>query len=221
MINRRRGREIYPGVDNRFVICDVCGKKFRVRDTVRIVDRFNLLNNMIVCLADADQANPQIKPFYIQEDLLLRKDYVRPEATFMTYTNFENEDRLSTAPQYLVATVEPISREIQLIWQGALDPGNALLLGYRIYRADEAYGIFEIIVQNTHSSATYYLDESADVDSAYLYKVVAVTTLGLSPDSNYAYFPKEFPSNNYLVLTQDYTKFIALTQNNYNIIIEN
>lgn len=220
MKKNRRNREIYPGVDNRFVICDVCGKKFRVKDTVRIVDRFNLLNNMIVCFADADKANPQIKPIRIHEDLLIRKDYVRPEATYMTYTNLENEDTIGSAPQNLIVNVEPLSRTLQLTWDGPLDYGNARVLGYKIYRGDQLLDILSVINSNTHSLATYYLDETASLDGEYVYSVAMVTELGDSPLSNYAYYPR-YIEPTFLSISQNDTYYLSLSQNNYNIITEN
>lgn len=220
MKKNRRNREIYPGIDNRFVICDVCGKKFRVKDTVHIVDRFNLLNNMIVCLEDADRTNPQIKPIRIHEDLLLRKDYVRPEATHMTYTNLENEDTIGSAPRNLVATIEPLNNKIQLVWNGPSDYGNARVLGYRIYRGDQPINLLSVIESNTDSLATYYLDTTADINNEYVYAVSMVTDLGESALSNYAYFPK-YNEPTFLSLSQNDTDYISLSQNNYNIILEN
>lgn len=219
MINKRRNREIYPGADNRFVICDVCGKKFRVKDTVRIVDRFNLLNNMIVCFADADQTNPQIKPIHIHEDLLLRKDYVRPEATFYTYANTENEDTLPSAPRDLVASQQPFTDYIQLQWNGPADYGNARVLGYRIYRANPINLIFTVINTNTNSEATFYSDHTADINSSYAYMVSIVTTLGESPLSNIAYYPDKIPEISFVVLDQT-EDFVVLDQNNYFLILD-
>lgn len=219
MINRRRNREIYPGIDNRFVICDVCGKKFRVKDTIKIQDRFNLLNNMIVCLADADKTNPQIKPIRIYEDLLVKKDYVRPESTFFSYTNLENEDTIGSAPRDLIATLAPLTLNIQLIWDGPLYWGNALTLGYRVYRADGVTEIYTVINSNTNSLATYYLDSSGDIESVYSYRVSRITNLGESPLSNIAYFPK-YTEPYFLVTTQNDLNKLSATQNNYNLIIE-
>lgn len=220
MKKNRRNNEIYPGIDNRFVICDVCGKKFRVKDTVRIVDRYNLLNNMIVCLEDADKTNPQIKPIRIHEDLLLRKDYVRPEATHMTYTNLENEDTIGSAPRNLVAIPDSSGIYVQLIWDGPLDYGNALVLGYKIYRGDQQVDILSVINPNTHSLATYYLDLSSDTSSEYFYAVSMVTDLGESGLSNYAYFPKQHEPT-FLALSQNDLCTLNVTQNNYIIIEEN
>lgn len=220
MKKNRRNREIYPGIDNRFVICDVCGKKFRVKDTLRIVDRYNLLNNMIVCFADADKTNPQIKPIRIHEDLLLRKDYVRPEATHMTYTNLENEDTIGSSPRNLVATVEALGNYVQLTWDGPLDYGNALVLGYRIYRGDQPTGILHVINSNTNSLATFYLDISSDIDNEYVYSVSMVTNLGESPLSNLAYFPK-YEEPFFLSPSQNLDLILTATQNDYRLIKEN
>lgn len=217
MINKRRNREIYPGVDNRFVICDVCGKKFRVKDTVRIDDGFNLLNNMIVCLADADQSNPQIKPIHIQEDLLVRKDYVRPEASFITYTN--EGTTLPSAPRMLSASVEPFTNYIQLQWQGPNDYGNATVIGYRIYRGDAITQVMDVINLNTHSLASFYTDKTADLSQYYVYQVSIITSAGESPLSNMAFFPDRQPNLAYVVLDQN-DFFVVLDQNNGNIILD-
>lgn len=52
-------RHGYPGNGYYYVICDVCGIKIRAKDAVLIQDKYNLLNNMLVCKADNDQTNPQ------------------------------------------------------------------------------------------------------------------------------------------------------------------
>lgn len=218
MTKGRRNREIYPGVDNRYVICDVCGKKFRVKDTVRIVDRYNLLNNMIVCFADADKANPQLKPIRIHEDLLVRKDYVRPEATFMTYTNLEDEDTIGSAPRDLTVSIEPLSGRIQLVWNGPLDYGNAHVLGYKIYRGESPVYLVEVLNSNTHSLATYYQDLTASLGNYYVYAVSMVTDLGESPLSNFYYFPT-YLEPGFISLSQDGGINIALSQNDYNLVV--
>lgn len=211
--------ERYPGIDNRFVICDVCGKKFRVKDTVRITDRYNLLNSMIVCHADADKVNPQIKPIYIQEDLLVRKDYVRPEATIMTYV--DQGDTLPLAPKNLTVNVDSYSNKLLLTWEGPGNVGNVHFQGYRIYRSTDPYsGEFEVLVDNTHSGATIYLDTSAEIEGVnYIYAVAIVTDIGESPWSNYAYWPYEVDVE-HLIATQN-GDFIVCTQDNKNIIIHN
>jgi len=56
----------YPGNERYFVLCDLCGKKFRKRDTVQIQDRFNLLNKLVVCHKDAERTNEQARPFIAQ-----------------------------------------------------------------------------------------------------------------------------------------------------------
>lgn len=216
-MTRRRGFTTgrYPGIDNRFVICDVCGKKFRVKDTVRITDQYNLLNNMIVCRPDADRVNPQIKPIYIQEDLLARKDYVRPESTYMTYIN--QGDTLPSAPRNLTVNVDAYSDKLLLSWDGPSDVGNVTITGYRIYRADDPWTeIFLPIVDNTLNGGTMYLDTSADIDDSYIYVVAAVTNIGESPWSNYAYWNEV--DVNYLVDSQR-GWFITPSQNDFKIVL--
>jgi len=208
--SNNNNQEIYPGCDNRFVICDVCGGKFRVKETVRIRDPFNFLNQMIVCFKDADETNPQIKPIYIQEDLIKLKDYIRPEVGYRYALN-EDETRLPTAPQYLAASLAPNMNVVQLTWQGPQDLGDGIVLGYRIYRDD-----VDVLDSNTHIGATQYLDYTADINSFYSYQVSIITTVGESPLSNIAYFPSQFESPDLVALTQNNYN-ITLTQNGYRI----
>lgn len=209
--------ERYPGIDNRFVICDVCGKKFRVKETTRITDRYNLENSMIVCFADADKVNPQIMPIYIQEDLLVRKDYVRPESTYFKYIS--PGTILPSAPTSLMVNLDQFLGAVLLTWNGPNNTGNSSVLGYRIYRCDDpVLGEFNVLVENTNSPATMFVDYSAEISGIYyIYVVSIITAIGESPKSNEAYWPVE-EEINYLILPQN-EDMLSCPQDNKIIVL--
>lgn len=49
----------YPGDGYYYVICDICGRKVRYKDTMLIKDKYNFQNGLVVCLRDVDKTNPQ------------------------------------------------------------------------------------------------------------------------------------------------------------------
>lgn len=69
----------YPGNGYYYVICDVCGKKMRARDSVLITDKYNYLNNMLVCKEDADKTNPQDQIKAVRERQIDNPKYIRTE----------------------------------------------------------------------------------------------------------------------------------------------
>jgi hypothetical protein len=58
----------YPGTGMHYVICAVCGKKVRYKDTTMSMNRYNSQYRLLVCLEDADKDNPQAEPLHIKAD---------------------------------------------------------------------------------------------------------------------------------------------------------
>lgn len=182
------GVERYPGIGNRLIICAVCGFKFRVKQTDRIEDKYNLLNKMIVCRACNEKANPQFYPFKLPvEKLLSDPTYVHPESEIITYAPNPGTI-LPSAPKNLQAHLDPLSNQIYLIWEGSENMGSQPILGYIIKRADPQFANLLVINANTQTPASYYLDTTADVNLRYTYQVATITAVGVSPYSNYAYW---------------------------------
>lgn len=180
--------EVYPGDDNRFVICDICGCKFRVYQTVKIEDKYNLSNNLIVCFQDADKVNEGLYPITIKETLLKRPDYVRPEGADV-YIENENDDRLPGAPRNLRAIPHPLNDSILLTWDGPIDCGSGSIVGYRITRAHPQLSYQFVLISNTDSFNTQYEDTVSNMSELSTYQVAAITDLGIGPYSDYAFYP--------------------------------
>lgn len=196
----------FPSDGDRRIVCDVCGVETRVKHTVQISDRYNTLYKMIVCKRHADKTNggnyPQRR---VVERGLSNPLYVRTQGSDNFVEN-ENEDRLPSAPRNARATLDPLSDAIQLTWDGPEQLGNGRILGYQITQREPQTGGDFIIEPNTLSQAGYYLDIISDTDGSYGYFVAAVSTVGVGPNSEIAYFPRNDPDDdvyNYLGLSQN------------------
>jgi hypothetical protein len=178
------GMEKYPGIGNRLIICDVCGFKFRVKQTTRIADKYNTLNQLIVCHKCNERSNPQFYPFTLPtEKLLSDPSYVRPESETLIYAPNPGAI-LPGQPRNLQALADPLSSYIYLIWEGPQNVGSQPILGYIITRSDPQYSYQFAINANTQSAAAYYLDITSDVSGSYLYQVAAISAIGTGPYSD-------------------------------------
>lgn len=181
----------YPGVDNHFIMCDICGFKFRVKDTVQVTDKFSPHYKMIVCKKDLDTTNPVLYPHTLpKENFLTNPTFVRPESNNLIYAPNPNSDRLPSAPRNLTATMDSLQNYIALNWEGPLDLGSSPILGYRVTRATPQLSYQDILISNTQSQAPYYLDISGDINAEYTYQVAAISDLGVGPYSNFAFWPR-------------------------------
>lgn len=199
-------KDKYRGADHRFVICDVCGGKFRVYETVQIDDRYSTQNKMIVCKKDADKINPQIYPIYLREELLSNKEYVRPEPTDLTVP-LPNSDQLPGVPQNLRLEGAPLNNFILVTWDGPAQVGSSPILGYRITRADPQQSTQDFLVNVTDGSS--YIDITSDVDRNYTYQVAAYSILGLGPYTDFAYWPISMVNPDTTYIATDLTAIIS------------
>lgn len=211
----------YPGIKYRYVICDVCGGKFHVKDTVQITDRYNTLNKLIVCRKDADKTNPQAYPVHIKETLLTDRTYVRSESPDSYIVNSAS-DRVPSAPGKPEITINPLSGILQAQWLGPQDPGSSPITGYKIITADPQVFIEYVVTENTNSETPYYLlvGEDTAPDEAQVYAVAAYNSVGMGPYSEWGYFPyviNDWPYD-YLITTPE--SLLLLTNAFSPIIIE-
>ena len=211
--------EHYPGIGNRKIICDLCGKQFRVKQTVQINDRYNLLNKMIVCLPCNEQTNPQVYPVFPKETLLTNREYVRPPQP-LSYVVQTNNSLLPSAPQNLSATYNSFSGGIQLTWGGPLNLGSGMLLGFSITIEDPAGAYPFPLVTNTNSVAGYYLDTANNPQGNYGYSVACITTAGMGTYCDPYYYPIQpnVDPLNYLVVSQ--TNYLLTTSQGSYIVIQ-
>ena len=93
------------------------------------------------------------------------------------------EADVPSKPTGLTGTVSHNS--VSLPWD---DPGDQSITGYQILRRDKAIhdtGVFDVLLDDTGSSATSYTDNTVEADHEYVYRVKARNSAGLSPRSSY------------------------------------
>ena len=86
-------------------------------------------------------------------------------------------------PQALQAVVS--HDMVSLSWD---DPGDATISGYQILRRlrdHSPVGQFEVLVEDTGSAASAYVDRQVQPETRYNYRVKARNAAGLSPRSNF------------------------------------
>lgn len=179
----------YPGSDNYYVICDVCGFKYRKKDTTQVQDRFNLQNRLIVCRQDLDKVNDQSRPFKARE--YKAPKLVRPEPDQQHYPEVPNP-RGSMAPGQvtnLIAFADPLTEAIDLWWLGPIDGGDGPVTGYVIYQAIPQLSNPIIINANTLNGSPFYQDTITPVDAQCTYQVAAINEYGAGPLSAIAFYP--------------------------------
>lgn len=210
----KRGK---TGIDTHFVICDVCGKKYRVYETVKVRDRYSTQNNLIVCHGDVDKINPQIYPIYLRDDLLANKEFVRPEQAIRYVAN-PDSDVLPSAPQNLRLEGAPFTDNVYLTWDGSDVYGSSPLIGYNIYCANPQLSTYFIIALVANDSAYIDINSLATSDESSYY-VTAVSSLGESAPSNVALWPTSRVSSdvNYLI-TSD-TQYVVSTGSGAYIVL--
>jgi len=174
----------YPGDGSYYVMCDVCGRKFRRKDTVYITDKFNLQNRLVVCKADKDKAQPQLRPFKARE--YKAPKIVRPKPGYVYVTN-TGTNTLPSAPTLLVATGDPLITAIDVSWQGPDMSGSSAITGYNVYQAYPQLGVNILLA--TVSDCTFYQDTTSNISNFYTYQVAAVNSAGVGPLSNIAFWP--------------------------------
>lgn len=191
----------HPGSGAVFVICDVCGRKVRRKDTRKVQDKWNLQNNLVVCMRDLDLPNPQLRPMVIKEKLVDNPKLLRSESS-NKYAVYDNDNRVPSAPLNPSARGSTLGSSVELFWDGPLDPGSSAIVGYVIFRVSTTDSWYT----TTNTNATYYNDTDASVSGAYKYQIAAVNGAGLGAYSNEFYYPWYNPSltyENYLSISQE------------------
>lgn len=186
----------YPGTDHVYVLCDVCGRKVRRKDTQRITDKWNLQHGLIVCKWDVDNVNEQNKPHRIKETIISQPKMMRSEPSD-GYATPGTDDRTPGAPRQLRATASTLGSSVDLNWLGPIDVGTSQITGYKIERSELVsngyngfeYGAFAVLTADSGSGNTYYNDTTATVSSSYAYRVSAINGAGTGTVSDLAYYP--------------------------------
>ncbi len=210
----------YPGSENYYVICDVCGKKYRKKDTCYVQDRFNLQNRLIVCHKDLDKVNDQSRPYKAQEYKALK--LTRGEPNQVNYPEIPNPNS-DAAPGIclgLVAFADPLIDAVDLSWQGPIDGGTDPVIGYVIYQSNPQLSVPQIINADTLSGSPFYQDTSTDTSTVCTYNVAAINSFGIGPISAPAFYPtiQVNQSAQYIVMSNG-TNAVLTTGSGLNIIM--
>lgn len=188
-------RAKYPGNGYYYILCDVCGRKIRSKDAVLIKDKFNLLNNMLVCKEDNDETNPQQYIKSVRERQIDNPAFIRSEGTDREVfasepSEIETPDpsdpvgRTASAPRYLVV-IGATASSVELQWMGPLDSGSSAPCGYQIERESPVGGGFNTLITTT-TPALYYNDTTVSASTQYNYRVSVSNTAGIGDASNEA-----------------------------------
>lgn len=191
----------YPGNGYYYVICDVCGGKFRQRDTVQIRDKYNTLNNLIVCFKDIEATNQQSLPYKAIERVMSTPQLVRPEQADV-YILPENTNRVPGVPTRFSAQLHPLLPNILLTWQAPSDPGSDNIIQYRIDRWEQSIGLF-ISTTYTGSNTMEFIDYAADINGFWYYRISAINSVGEGPQSGILFWPHPVLAPFYEVMAQD------------------
>lgn len=186
----------YPGDKYSYTICDICGRKFRIRDTILVNEKYNQLNGLVVCKQDYDPVDPQLLPIKLRKQKIHNNPkYVRTEdeETVGNITsiqeieggNISDSGSSPSSPRNLKTTIV-LNSSIRLEWDFPLTSGSAVVTGYKIERESPVGGGFTTLVTNTNSYNNYYVDSSLSTSTQYNYKVSAINRFGTSSASNEA-----------------------------------
>lgn len=201
-----------PSRDKRYVTCDICGFKFHKKDTIAVGDKYNRDFGLIVCKSDYSPTNVQDTPFNFKPEVILAEpSYVRPRVP-PNYILNSNDSRLPSAPLNCKALADPFLPIIDLYWDGPSDNGSSGVIGYMVQRASPQLSTYVTIASNTNTSAGYYTDSTANINTYYSYRVAAINTFGVGPYSVDFYWPSDnniWHDINYLALSQDTTQILS------------
>jgi hypothetical protein len=169
-----------------YLICDECGVKIKSTVAIKVQDKFNYFNGLIVCPKCYEHTNPQTFIKAIKEKDPSTPDLVRPESTdnFINITDPDNiesgEDSnlrgyCGTSPRNLeLLNIE--SSYIELIWTPPLDPGSPQFNSFGIERNTNSGGW--ALIATTTNSDTYYKDTSISSGNTYQYRVYITCSFG-------------------------------------------
>ena len=206
----------YPGDGYMYVLCDVCGRKVRQRDTVVIRDRYNLQNNLVVCREDADKPNPHLRPLFIRERQLPNPKQVRGDVAdkYASYTSTQ----VPSAPRLLTVTNEALSQQIMLSWQGPDNCGDSQIIGYQIVRSNHSNSPGTVIIADTLSYNTMAFDTTGVIGTFYGYQVAAINSAGVGALSDICYYPYYVYSAIVDIVTSDTGQQLVTTDTGYSVI---
>ena len=188
-MRKRRFKNKHPGDGYYYVQCDVCGFKIRAKDAILVKDKWNLQNGLVVCKADADKPNPQLRwkakperdfrnPQMIRpDDEPISENFTSNPAHIETGSSSSIGSRTASAARYF-GILSAEAGDTALIWISPLSSGSAPITGYKIERESPVGGGFSTINSNTGSGANYYVDTTTSPGTVYNYRVTPITVVG-------------------------------------------
>ena len=207
----------HPGPDYVYVMCDMCKGKFHRKDTIKVNDKYNLQNGMIVCKQDLDLINEQIIPVRARKDALVTNPHFLNSPPSPRYATQDVDDRVPGAPRNLTAVGDHSGSYVMLQWEGPFDPGSSGIVGYVAERIDQSGTAVAFTINH---SGTIYTDITSDITDQYQYRIAAVNTAGQGAYSVNAYFPSlgaygsAYPDGTYIQLSQA-ERFILTSDGQY------
>lgn len=200
----------HPGDGYMYVICDVCGRKVRQRDTVLITDRFNTLNNRVVCRDDVDKTNPQATPIIARETLRPDPRTIRSEPADR-YVTYPNSTIVPSAPRMLTVYPSGIGTTLLVSWTAPENSGDSPIIGYKITRSEPQLTTQFTLIDNTGTNSTLYEDTEDDITGNYTFRVAAINSAGTGPYSALYNYPTDVvTSADQFILTDD-TEYVIMT----------
>lgn len=199
----------HPGDGYNYIRCMICDRKIFAKDSIYISDKYNLLYGMTVCKRDAEKTNPQNIPYYPRpEEPPIRVTGDSPTNPVINPL----DSRAPSAPTNGLAQGNQLGPGVWLYWTAPQDSGTSGIIGYKITRAEPQFSTQFLLIDNTNSFATQWLDETANINSEYSYQVAAINSFGIGPYSELFFFPgiiEDLTNVDYLV-TSD-TLFVIET----------
>lgn len=182
----------YPGNGYYYVICDICGRKVRAKDTRRATDALH--KGLIVCKADYDKDNPQTylrsfkerpMPSYNRGEQDDKFHFISDPSEIDTGDLSDPTGRTPGAARQLTA-VGASASHVDLHWFGPYDTGSRAISGYKIERESPVGGGFSTLVSDTAVVQTVYTDTSVAASTQYNYRVTPLNIEGAGSASNEA-----------------------------------
>lgn len=190
----------YPfGNGAAYVLCAICGRKVRMRDTIKVRDKYNTLYGLILCKRDIELSNPANRPQPHPRDKTLRQPLLaRPEPTDQFGFAATVDEALAgggsspTTPTIGPGQVQDLvitgatTTSVSIAWGPATTSGSSGITGYLIERLDPFECTWHTIESSSDLSRTYTDTDTIYKNTEYTYRVSAITDVGTGTASGTA-----------------------------------
>ncbi len=186
---------------DRQVICDVCGFVYRLKDVVKVTDKYNKYFGLVICKKDArsSKTNPQSRPFKYKEIIVTNPLMIRGRPDVVYQSNLL-DDRLPGPPLNGQALRDPVGSVINLFWSGPYDTGSSGITGYKIQVASPQKSNYSTLIADTGNAAPVYQDTITALTDVVSYKVAAINSFGTGPYSAEFFWPTQQVSDSIIYI---------------------